>query len=301
MDRLKEMEIFARIVETKSFKGASEALDIPLSTVSAAVKKAEDRLGTRLLVRASGTVEPTVEGLAWAKRCSAIVQEVEDAHALFIGGTPAGQLRIDIDPALARHFVMPQLQDFLKANPGLNLDLSSGNPDAGFIRSNLDCAVRLGKFKDEQLSSVELGEVPSVTVASPAYLERYGMPATLDEFQGHRLIGTSSDLSKDSESVAFKVYGTRVLRNVPKIFDSSFCDVRLAGALSGLGIAQIPRFIAEAHIRRGDLVVLFGEAPPWAVPVTASYPLNRQLAPRLRVFLDLLSRIDFSEKDVYGS
>ena len=297
MDRLKEMEIFAQIVETMSFKEASDALGIPLSTVTAAVKKAEERLGTRLLARATGTVEPTVEGVAWARRCRAVVQQVEDAQAIFIGGSPAGNLRVDIDPAIARHFVMPQIPHFLTANPGLNLDFSSGNPDAEFISANLDCAIRLGSIKDERLSSLDLGGAPSVTVASPSYLERYGMPATLDDFKGHRLIGSSADPSSNSEAIAFEVYGTRVYRTMSKIFDSSSCEIRLAGALSGLGITQIPRFIAEVHIRRGDLVVLFAEAPPWPETVTVSYPLNRHLAPRLRIFLDLLSRIDFSGKD----
>ena len=64
----------------------------------------------------------------------------------------------------------------------------------------------------------------------------------------------------------------------------------LATARLGLGLVQVPRFHVETDLARGALVQVLPEFPPPSMPVSLLYPRNRQLSPRVRVFIDWLMR-----------
>ena len=189
MDRFDEMRIFQRVVDMRSFRKAAQALGIPDSTASDAVKRAERRLRVRLLDRTTRVVTPTLDGEAWYRRCLRIVAEVEDAEASFGGGVPAGRLRVDVHGTLARAFLLPRLPAFLETHPGIDLVLSEGDRLVDLIREGVDCVVRVGELADSDLIARPLGALAEITVASPEYLERHGTPRSPDDLSGHRMVG----------------------------------------------------------------------------------------------------------------
>jgi DNA-binding transcriptional LysR family regulator len=87
------------------------------------------------------------------------------------------------------------------------------------------------------------------------------------------------------------------LRSVPLpvIMSVTGPESYLATARLGLGLVQVPRFHAEADLADGTLVQVLDAFPPPPVPVSLLYPRNRQLSPRVRVFIDWLVRA-FGEK-----
>ncbi len=123
MDRVQEMQIFVRILERRSFTQAAEDLQIPRATVTNAMKRMEQRLGTRLLERTTRQVRPTHDGDAHYRRCVRLLADIEEAENSFRDVAPKGLLRVNLQGTLARHFVMPALPGFLTQYPGLELQI----------------------------------------------------------------------------------------------------------------------------------------------------------------------------------
>lgn len=286
MDRLDAMQLFTRIVESRSFTRVAADLGLPRSTVSDAVKGLELRLGVSLLHRTTRVVRPTLDGEAYYRRCLAILADVEDAEDAFAGATPKGKLRIDVSGVLARHFLLPTLPAFLARYPDLEMHIGEGERFVDLVREGVDCAVRVGNPVDSDLIVRKLADLDEVTCASPDYLARYGTPHCIDDLDGHRMIGFHSTATNAILPLEFMQDGKLRTVSLPASVTMSGAETFGQCALLGFGIAQKPRYAAAEDLAAGRLVELLPETPPPRTPVSAIYPRDRHLSPRVRVFID---------------
>jgi DNA-binding transcriptional LysR family regulator len=290
MDRLDAMRVFTRIVERRSFTAAAEDLGLPRSTVTDAVQQVEKRLGVRLLQRTTRQVSPTLDGEAYYQRCLTILADIEDAEGAFAGVKPKGLLRVDVHGTLARHFVLPGLPRFLATYPGIEFHMSEGDRLVDLIREGIDCVLRVGVPQDSGMIARRVAMLEEVTLASPAYIAAQGMPHHPDELgKGHRIVGFRSSAT-GVLPLEFTIDGE--VRNItlPATVTVNAAESYIATAKLGLGLIQIPRYHAEAALRSGELVQVLTGFPPTETPVSLLYPHNRQLSPRVRVFIDWLVR-----------
>jgi DNA-binding transcriptional LysR family regulator len=291
MDRFDAMRVFSRVVERRSFTAAAEDTGLPRSTVTDAVKQLEARLGVRLLQRTTRHVSPTLDGEAYYRRCLSILADIEDAEGAFAGAKPKGMLRVDVHGTLARHFVLPNLPSFLETYPDLELYMSEGDRLVDLVREGIDCVLRVGTPGDSDMVARRVAMLDEVTLASPAYLEKYGTPEHPDRLDGHRMVGFHSSASGALVPLEFIVGGQ--IRNVtlPATISVNAAESFHAAARLGLGIIQVPRYHAERYIASGELVPVLGDFPLTQTPVSLLYPRNRQLSPRVRVFIDWLTKV----------
>ena len=287
------MRVFLNVVDARSFRGAAIALGLPPSTVTDVVKRTEARLGTRLLDRTTRVVAPTPDGLAWYDRCRAIVGDVEDAEAAFRGGIPAGRVRLDAVGSLARTVLLPALPAFLARYPEIELILSEGERLVDLIREGVDIALRTGPLSDSDLIRRPLGMLEEVTVASPAYVAKYGTPRDPDDLDGHHMIGFFSTRAHEVLSLDFVLNGNVVTRRIQTAITVTGTETLIAAAQAGLGIAQIPRYRLAADLAAGRMIELLPDTKPTPSPLAAVYPRDRHLSPRVRVTLDWLSEQKF--------
>lgn len=297
MDRLDAMRVFSRVVERRSFTLAAEDTGLPRSTVTEAVKQLEKRLGVRLLERTTRQVSPTEDGDAYYRRCLAILADIEDAEAGFAGVRPKGPLRVNVVGRLARHFLLPGLPAFLADYPDIQLHLGEADRYVDPIREGIDCVLRVGEIGTEDMIARPVGLLEEVTCASADYIARFGMPRTLEELGGHRMIGFWSSALGGVMPLEFTVDGA--IRNVtlPATVSVNGTEMLAATVRLGLGIVQVPRYAFEEELRTGTLVELLPEHPPTPTPVSLLYPRDRQLSPRVRVFIDWLMREFASRRD----
>lgn len=293
MDRFEEMKVFTHVVEMNSFSKAAEALGLPASTVSDVIKRSETRLGIKLLDRTTRVVTPTLDGQVWYRKCLRIVSDVEEAEAGFQGSVPRGRLRVDVQGTLARYFMLPRLEHFQSECPGIELVLSEGDRLVDLVREGVDCVVRVGIPEDSDLIARRLALLPKVTVASPAYLARYGTPSSPDDLARHRMVAFLSSQTGESLPLCFTIDGQEVERQVPATFVTTGADTMLVAARLGMGLIQAPRYHMAGDLAAGRLVEVLADTPPAPSPVSALYPRDRQLLPRVRVFLDWLDSIPF--------
>jgi DNA-binding transcriptional LysR family regulator len=113
-------------------------------------------------------------------------------------------------------------------------------------------------------------------------------PEVLSE--GHRMVGFRSSSTGGLLPLEFTVTGK--IHNVvlPQMVSVNAAESYLAAAKLGLGLIQIPRYHAEEALKSGELLQVLMDFPPTATPVSLLYPYNRQLSPRVRVFIDWLVR-----------
>jgi DNA-binding transcriptional LysR family regulator len=290
MDRLDAMRLFVRVVDRRSFTHAARDLGIPRSTATQVIKQLEQRLGAALLLRTTRAVRPTLDGEAYYRRCLAILDDVEDAEGAFSDAVPKGILRIEVQGTLARHFLMPALPQFLSDYPELKVVMSEGERWVDVIEEGVDCVLRYGVLKDSDLAVRRVAMLERITIAAPSYLDRFGCPRTLDDLVQHRVVGLRSITTGalipleflDSDGVRkiemdgpLAVTGTESLRDA---------------VLLGLGLMQMPVFHIESDLAAGRVVRVLADHQVPPVPVSVLYPRNRQLSPRVRVFIDWVAR-----------
>lgn len=283
------MRIFVRILERRSFTAASADLGLPRSTVTDAVKHLEKRLGVRLLQRTTRHVSPTLDGEAYYRRCLAIIADVEDAEGAFSGAKPKGLLRVDVHGTLARHFVLPALPRFLEAYPEIEFHMSEGDRLADLIREGIDCVLRVGVPQDSDMIARRIAMLDELTLASPAYLDRFGMPQNLQSLAaGHRMVGFHSTATGGILPLEFTVREEITNVTLPTTVSVNAAESYVTAARIGLGLIQVPRYHVVTMLTAGELVEVLPQFPPTPTPVSVLYPRNRQLSPRVRVFIDWL-------------
>ncbi|SDT23195.1 transcriptional regulator, LysR family [Bradyrhizobium canariense] len=286
------MRVFSRVVERRSFTLAAEDLGLPRSTVTDAVKQLEAHLGVRLLERTTRHVSPTLDGEAYYRRCVSILADIEDAEGAFAGAKPKGLLRVDMHGTLARHFVLPRLPEFLQTYPDIELYISEGDRLVDLIREGIDCVLRVGTPQNSDLIVRRIAMLGEATLASPAYLERFGTPAHPDMLaEGHRMVGFRSSATGAVLPLEFTIDGQVCNRVLPATVSVNAAEGYFAAAKLGLGLIQIPRYHADHALRTGELVQVLENFPPTPSSVSVLYPHSRQLSPRVRVFINWLVSI----------
>jgi DNA-binding transcriptional LysR family regulator len=286
MDRLEAMRLFTRVVDRRSFTEAAHDLDIPRSTATQVIRQLENRLGVRLLQRTTRTVMPTLDGEAYYRRCLAILDDVEDAEGAFSGAVPKGMLRVEVQGTIARHFLMPGLPRFFERYPDIEIAMSESDRWVDVVREGVDCVLRYGALPDSDLVARTVISLERITCAAPAYIERYGAPATPDDLANHRAVGLRSLTT--GALAPFEFVDTQGLTriDVPAPFSVTGTESFLDGVRLGLGLAQMPLFHVEHDLAEGRLQRVLPEHPVPTAPVSVLYPRSRQLSPRVRVFID---------------
>ena len=291
MDRFDAMRVFCRVVERRSFTLAAEDTGLPRSTVTDAIKQLEARLGVRLLQRTTRHVSPTLDGEAYYQRCLRILSDIEDAEGAFAGAKPKGILRVDVHGTLARHFVLPNLPSFLETYPDIEFQMTEGDRFVDLIREGIDCVLRVGTLQDSDMIGRRVAMLEEVTLAAPAYVERFGMPMHPEALGGHRMVGFRSSATGGLLPLEFEVGGTLHEITLPATISVNAAESYFAAAKLGLGLIQVPRYHAEDALDSGELLHVLRGFPPSRTPVSMLYPRSRQLSPRVRVFIDWLIKV----------
>ncbi|MHA7776206.1 LysR family transcriptional regulator [Roseibium sp. M-1] len=291
------MQLFVRVVERGSFTAAAADLNLPRSTATDVIQRLERDLGCRLLDRTTRHVSPTPDGEAYYRRCVAILADVEEAEGALRGHEPSGHLRVDVPGRLTRTFLLPHLPGFMARFPKIDLQLGQGERLVDLVREGVDCVIRAGVPDDSGMIMRKLTEIPEVTCASPEYLAAYGVPGRLEDLPGHQMVGFLSSRTGSAMPLDFQTReGVREVFLPNRIVANDAETVHHLARL-GFGLIQAPRYRLADDLQSGALVQLLPDFPPTSLPLAAFYPQNRQLSPRVRVFVEWAAAV-FSAAEI---
>ncbi|HBS9473234.1 LysR family transcriptional regulator [Klebsiella pneumoniae] len=290
MDTIDLFRIFIRVAENGSFIRAAETLNRPASTVSAAIRELECRLGTRLLHRTTRRVSLTSDGEAFYTRCQAVVQDVEDTENLFrqTSDQVTGKVRVDVPGRVGRRIIIPALPDFFARHPAIQVELGVTDRSVNLAEEGTDCAVRVGMLNDSGMVARRAGYLRLINVASPDYLARYGHPLLPQELAGHVAVGYASPTTGRRERWEWEQKGEIFSTGVNTCLTVNNAEAYIAACVAGMGLIQIPEYDVHEMITEGALCEVMPDFLPRPLPVNILYSDRRHLSRPLRLFTEWL-------------
>ncbi|MDR6641069.1 DNA-binding transcriptional LysR family regulator [Luteibacter sp. 1214] len=301
-NRAGEMEAFMRVVQAGSFAGAARAAGLSPSAISKLVARLEARLGTRLIVRTTRTLQLTPEGEVYHARALRVLADIDEAERLVAHGarsTPSGRLRVSASVSFGVRKVVPLVPDFLALYPRVELDLSLSDSIVDLVDDRADVAIRVGTLPDSGLKARKIGEAGFVVFASPAYLKSHGVPTTPDDLASHNCL--AFNLGPAFTSWPFLDPATGQVRQVPigGNFRANNGETMRRMAMEGVGIARLSSYHVERDIAEGRLIsILDAFATGERQATHAVFVGHPHLASRIRAFVDfLVERVPMGEQD----
>ena len=288
---LNDLAAFAVVARERSFTRAAARLGVSPSALSHMMRGLEERLGLRLLSRTTRSVTPSAAGerllLTLEPRLGEIEAELQALTEL--RETPAGNVRLTTDDYALGEHLWPRLRPVLDAYPEINIELVTDYGLTDIVAERFDGGVRLGDVIDKDMIAAPIGpDERMVVVAAPAYFARHTPPQVPDDLTGHNCIRLrlktqgglyAWEFEKDGRDLRVRVGGQATFTSSPPM---------LAAALDGVGVAYLPRGLAEPHLRSGRLIERLGE---WLPPFSGYhlyYPSRRQMTPAFTVVLNAL-------------
>lgn len=272
MSRLPDFEglaLFAKVAEERSFAGAARAMNVSVATVSRAVTRLEERLGGRLLNRTSRKLALTDFGHTVAERAARVLVEADEAEnaARELSSRPRGTVNLAIPMSFGLREVGPLMPEFFRLYPEIRVNLHLSDATVDLIGDGFDAALRIAALPDSSLVARRLRPIDRFVVASPSYIARYGRPQHPSELNAHHCLGyayrarTRSWLFRNDAGHELSVTpsGPMTVTNI---------DALLPTVLEGVGIAELPSFVADALIADGRVQRLL---PEWHLPSGALY------------------------------
>jgi DNA-binding transcriptional LysR family regulator len=292
MDQLRSLRIFTQVISEGSFAGAARLLDLAPAVVTRAIADLEQHLGARLLNRTSRSLALTEIGEAYLLRTRQLLADLDDADALASAQTkrPSGPLRILCPPAFAAHQLALHLPQFHALYPEITLEIATPGPvDAA--NEHFDVSILSigeqplqGDFIARQLACSAF-----IVCASPAYLAQHGRPQEPNDLLSHQAILPAVSAVRRELTLYRQADDSQITLPLPTaLLSTSQIEVILAAALSGLGIAGLPTFIAAHALRNGTLERVLPEWHGTTLNLYAAMPTRKHIPARTRVFIDFL-------------
>lgn len=295
IDSLGSLQTFLQVADHLSFAAAARLQGVSASAVGKTIARLEQQLEVRLFHRSTRSVALTAEGELFLVRCRRALDELEQVEAELHSRSaePRGTLRVALPQAST--MVLAILSDFTEAYPQIRLDLDFDDRLVDVIEEGFDVVLRVGEPVDSRLSARRVGGFRRLLVASPAYLERKGMPRTPADLVRHDCLHYRFPTSGQME--------TWPLPPETSIPVAMVCDdmlARVCFAVRGRGITYMPEHMVRAELDAGDLVPVLDEYVDVCGNFYLLWPSGRHMLPKLRVFLDFVAERLLAQQGLKG-
>jgi DNA-binding transcriptional LysR family regulator len=262
-----------------SFTAAGAELGMTQAAVSYAVRGLERHLGVALFHRGHRAVALTESGARFLADVSLGLGLIRRAAEAVRVPDRGGHVTLSCSTAFASFWMLPRLQTFRDALPGVELRLQTTFRDLDIAAEGIPLAIRGGDPADwpgcgaGQLAAEEIW-----AVAAPSYLARAGMPSTPADLRRHRLIHLEEP-HRPAATWADWLADAAVPGPVPEGFRFNDYALLIQAVLEGQGVALGWRHLIERLVASGLLVRLTGHAMRTGRDFHVVWPDGRTLSP----------------------
>jgi DNA-binding transcriptional LysR family regulator len=292
---LNQLTWFQVVAEERSFTRAAAKLGVAQSTLSHTIKQLEARMGLRLLTRTTRNVATTVAGERLLQTITPRIAEIEDEIAALtaLREKPSGSIKLTLSDHALESVVWPKLKPVLSAYPDISVELILDSTFRNIVEEGFDAGVRLGESVEKDMIAVRIGpDWRLVAVASPAYLDKHGVPEHPQDLVRHVCINMRHETSgglyawefeKEGQALRVRVHGQLTFNNSYAMIDA---------AVNGYGVAYVPENIVAQYIASGKLDRVLDDWSPFFDGYFLYYPSRRQNLPAFRIIVDVLRHRD---------
>ncbi|QEL24362.1 LysR family transcriptional regulator [Bosea sp. F3-2] len=297
MDSLTGLTAFVRTADLGSFVAAGRVLGLSASAVGKAVTKLEQQLGIRLFQRSTRSLRLTEEGRAFHERCRRILDDLDDARAMLARtlDVPRGRLRVSA-PIVSYHLLLPVLPEFMARYPEIEVDLDFNDRLVDLIDEGVDVAIRSGDLPDSRLMARTLRPFQMLLCAAPSYLERHGKPECPRDLDGHLGVRFRYPNSGKTQAWPLTLLAGEPELRVRTVLTCNNMEALRGATVAGLGIGCMPDFLARDALAKGELRTLLDARIDAPGNFSLIWPSNRNLSPKVRVFVDFIGERLFSTR-----
>lgn len=293
--KIDDLSLFVRIADNGSITASAQQLDMTTAAASAALKRLEEQLDTQLFVRSTRQLRITAEGERFLQYCQKALDAVNDGLSAInsFKGKIGGTIRMSISSDLGRNIVMPWLDELLDNHPDLLLNINIQDSISDFYSDRVDVAIRYGEPAVSSLVAFKIIEANTMICASPAYLQKYGMPATPNDLVNHNCLFYQLD-EKVHDTWHFqrgtKKYKVHVSGN-RKCNDGELVK---RWVLAGKGIALKSKIDMASELKSGKVIELLERYQTPSLDLWMVCPSRKQVTPAVLLMRDLF-REKFTE------
>lgn len=290
---LQDLSTFALVARHAGFRQAARATGQSASKMSEAVRRLEQQLGIRLLVRTTRSVMPTEAGALLLTRLQPALDDVASALDVLndLRDKPRGTLRLNVPVSAARLFLPDMVNRFMTVYPDIVLELVVDNDFVDLAASGCDAGIRYGERLEQDMIAMPIGPRTErfAVAAAPAYLARRGVPAHPRDLLDHACL-RGKFLSGAVYPWEFFQNGQSltVTPSGPLIVTPTSSDLAISAAIAGHGILYLFEEWLAPHLASGALVAVL---PDWWLSFPGPYlyyPGRRHLPAPLRAFIDFI-------------
>lgn len=291
MDVFQSMRFFIVVAQSGSFTAAAQLLDTTTTSVSKAVSALEARLHTRLINRTTRRLALTEAGVRYLQRCEKILDDVREAdeEAATAQTLPAGRLKIHTMSAIGHHYVIDAIARYRDIHPTVMFDLTLTNRVPDLLEEGYDMSIVLARdLPDSGFVAQRLGITYSILCASPAYLEKRGLPQTpgaLCEHECLRIVNTVMPV----EHWSFEgPQGMETITIALSPFHINTADGMTIAIEKGMGIGIQPIASAVNGLRAGTMVRVLPEYRLEELNLFAIYPSRKFVDAKIKTWVEFL-------------
>lgn len=291
--RFKGLVVFVCVAEAGSFTAAAERLSLTNSAVSKSVARLEERLNIKLFERTTRRLSLTDAGRTYYQTCKTILAELDDAETEIHGDQdePRGRVRIDLPASYGKLIVLPHLIRFFTAHPLLAPHITLTDRFVDQVEDGIDVMVRIGgpEIWPAGVERRRIDTQRQIFCAAPAYLQQHGEPRTERDLQAHGCV-----LYGKADGGVYPLHfpGSRAHDGEQRIVSGRIAignaEGQLAMLLAGLGIAQLPTWLVQDHLRDGRLVQVLPQLATLGLPINIAWLKSRQSQPKVRLLVDAI-------------
>lgn len=282
--------VFVTVIETGSFSKAAEQLGSSKSAVSKRITQLETRLGVRLINRTTRKLSLTQAGeqyLDYASRAFEAAKQGEDIITQQ-QGKPKGLVKFGVPMSFGRLHIAPLITDFQTRYPDIQLDMQLDDSIVDIVEAGLDFVIRIGELKDSSLIAKPIAPCHSIICASPNYLAKAGTPESPQSLTEHNCLRYS--YYQAGNDWHFNSPQGRVNITPKGNFCSNNSEAIHQVVLSGMGIAQLPKFIVAEDIQAKRLIPLLTEHPLPEHGIYALLPERKHIPTKVSLLIAHLSQ-----------
>ncbi|WP_426133370.1 LysR substrate-binding domain-containing protein [Pseudomonas sp. PWP3-1b2] len=268
---LRAFEALARLGKVNL---AALELHVTHSAVSHQIRSLEDYLGIALVSREKRSLVLTDEGRVYAYQIRQALGEIAGVTEKLLAKTRHPQLTLSVLPSYAMYWLLPRLQGFMTAHPGLRLKLESSMEFVSFEQGLIDCAIRFGHGQWPDVQCEPLMADALLVIAAP-HFNAGALPDTAQAILEQPLLHAS-----ESWPVWLSAAGVEGQRP-PASLEFTDSTLMLEAVRLGYGVALTRRSIAHSLIQRGELVKLTTVEPAHSSRYYLVWPAGSQRSAQL--------------------
>ena len=299
MDKLNNMQVFCRIVELGTFAAVAREMDLSAMMISKYIAQLEESLGVALLNRTTRKISLTEAGEVYFHRSKQLLDDFSelDESTSQLGRNVKGTLRISASIDFGGLYMVPAIEAYQRLYPEVKIVMTLHNSSVNLSEGSIDLAILVTDTLDLGIIARKIAETRLCTYASPAYLQQYGEPKTIEELKNHHCLYNTDTPHKDywifnvgKEEVKVKTSWRLASNN-----GRALCQ---AAAL-GMGITQAPELSVATYLAHGQLVEILQDYRIPSLNIYATYLQRRFMPAKLTTFVDFLIQ-HFAEIDMHN-